>query len=154
MTQRTKTPARYPVTIFERTDKTGKRLTDIAGVQDPATGREWRWREQDQSGLADFLRETIFKGWHPIALHGTKMRMGRKVGTPGVIRKAIAKLLNKNPTMKNADIWAALTNKPPKGYAFHDNRQGKYIEDAHGQTVMAFARFRNVASEERHKLKG
>jgi hypothetical protein len=46
------------------------------------------------------------------AEHGQRFKDGRKLGSGGPIRKAIAKLLVRNPAMKNPELWKAtnLTN--------------------------------------------
>lgn len=82
------------------------------------------------------------------ALLGKKFTAGRKVGAVGPIRKAIAKMLKKNPKVKNAELWVTLSDSPPKGWDFRANRIGKYIEGPHGDG-MNYQRFCNIASEER-----
>lgn len=88
----------------------------------------------------------------PLAQHGKKFP-GRKPGTYGPIRKAIARLLKQRP-MKNAELWDTLKSRRPRGWTFFDNSQGKYIEGPKKSDGMDYARFRNIASEERKKLKG
>lgn len=90
----------------------------------------------------------------PYMLTGKKFKEGRKAGTVGPIRKAIAKLLKISPTMKTADVWKALAKRPPTGWTFYDSaRLGKYAEGKTPSDAMAFARFSNVCAEERKKLR-
>jgi len=87
------------------------------------------------------------------ASHGQRMMDGRRPGTTGPIRKAIAKLLKSNGGMKNAEIWRAIRSTPPKGWRVCENvRYGKYIEGPGGRN-MAYARFCNVCADERRELK-
>ena len=85
---------------------------------------------------------------------GVKFKRGRKTNTPGPIRKAITRLLLKNPSMSNADLWAAVEAKPPRGWTVFNNRAGRYIEGPKTGSEMKYARFCNVSAEERKKLKG
>ena len=85
---------------------------------------------------------------------GVKFKRGRKTNTPGPIRKAIARLLLKNPSMSNADLWAAVEAKPPRGWTVFNNRAGRYIEGPKTGSEMKYARFCNVSAEERKKPKG
>ena len=77
---------------------------------------------------------------------------GRPKGAVGPIRKAIAKLLKANHAMKNAQLWDALKVQPPRGWAFCENRAGKYVEGPKAADNMAYARFCNVCAEERKNL--
>ena len=88
----------------------------------------------------------------PLADHGRKFP-GRKPGSGGPIRKAIARLLKASPTMENPELWAAVASKPPKGWTAFDNSQGKYLEGPAASDGMNYRRFCNVCSEERGKLK-
>lgn len=88
----------------------------------------------------------------PVALLGAKFKEGRRLGAHGPIRKAIAKLLNSNQNMKNAELLTAIKEKPPKGWSYYDNRLGKYFEGKDNKS-MTVARFNNICSEERRKLK-
>jgi len=82
---------------------------------------------------------------------GQRFREGRKVGTVGPIKKAISKLLAKDPNMKTPELWKAISNKPPKGWqAFESARLGKYLEGPGVQNV-GYRRFSNICSEERKK---
>lgn len=84
---------------------------------------------------------------------GAKFQLGRKSLTGGPIRKAIARLLAKSPGMKNPELWEAIKMKPPRGWQVFDNRAGKYIEGPKSSKGMNYARFCNVAAEERRVLK-
>lgn len=83
-----------------------------------------------------------------------KFIAGRKPGTAGPIRKAIRRLLEKSPDLKNAGLWAELSVKPPKGWTFFDNHLGKYAEGPKGGQNMNYSTFRNVAALERKAFKG
>lgn len=78
---------------------------------------------------------------------------------PGPVRKAIERLLKKQPSMKNAELWQALKTRPPKGYTVCENRQGRYIEGptprdrSNNRPEMTEARFRNICAEVRKELK-
>ncbi len=89
---------------------------------------------------------------------GRKFKTGRKLGTGGLIRKAIAGRLEKSPALKNPELWDVIGSKPPKGWSFFDNRTGKYIEGprmANGEYAnMNYERFCTVCGEERNKVKG
>jgi len=79
---------------------------------------------------------------------------GRKSGTGGPIRKAVAKLLKANPGLKNPELWSAVAAKPPKGWEAFDNRAGKYFEGSKPAENMNYKRFCNVCGEERKKITG
>lgn len=87
----------------------------------------------------------------PLAVIGQKFNQGRKVNSGGPIRKSIARELNKNPALKNPELWAAVAAKPPKGWAAFDNRVGKYLEGPQNKN-MNYERFCTVCGEERKKL--
>jgi hypothetical protein len=91
-------------------------------------------------------------GMLPAAKIGSKFTRGRKPGSSGPIRKAIARLLAKTPTMKNAELWQSIEAKPPRGWRVFDNAVGRYIEGPKAGDGMAHERFCTVASEERKKL--
>lgn len=89
------------------------------------------------------------------AEHGQLFKDGRKPGSGGPIRKAIAKLLAKAPTMRNPDLWEAIKNKPPKGWqAYESARLGKYLEGPTTKKEMGYGRFCTVCGQERKKVKG
>jgi hypothetical protein len=81
---------------------------------------------------------------------GRKFNVGRKPGTGGPIRKAIAALLRGNPTLKPRELWRTLKEDPPNGWAFCENSLGKYIDGPAGHN-MSYARFSNVCKEEQGK---
>ena len=94
---------------------------------------------------------TTHKKYKLAAAHGENFT-GKKKGAVGPIRKAIAKALKEHPAIKSPEIWDKLKDKPPRGWAFYDNRQGKYIEGPHASQGMEYRRFCNICSEERKKL--
>jgi hypothetical protein len=84
------------------------------------------------------------------AEHGQRFKEGRKNGTSGPIRKAIARLLAKTPTMKNPELWSAIKKNPPRGWqAFDSPRLGKYLESGPQQS-MTYKTFCNICAEERN----
>ena len=105
----------------------------------------------DAAANTTYLRmRLLYMG--PLAQHGKKFP-GRKVGSYAPIHKAIARLLKQRP-IKNLQLWDTLKSRPPRGWTFFDNSQGKYIEGPKASDGMNYSRFRNIASEERKKLKG
>ena len=87
------------------------------------------------------------------AQRGRVFNKGRKPGTGSPIRKAIARLLKSDGAMKNATVWERIKAKPPKGYSLLEMNNRKYIDGPAVPCDMEYARFCNVASEERGKLK-
>lgn len=83
---------------------------------------------------------------------GKKFTQGRKSNTGSIIRKAIAKLLKADATLKNPVLWTAVATKPPRGWTAHDNHLGKYLEGV-GTKNMNYERFCTVCGEERKKIK-
>ncbi len=88
------------------------------------------------------------------AVSGLSFTMGRKVGTKGPIRKAIARLLKKHPDMKNPELWDAIAAKPPKDWEFVNNSQGRYAEGPPIKTgerysTLSYGRFCTVCGVER-----
>lgn len=79
---------------------------------------------------------------------GQKFTAGRKVGTIGLVRLAVRRILKREPSATAARVWEAITAKPPKGITPYDNRLGKYIE-APGQAPTGYRRFANIVSEEK-----
>ena len=114
----------------------------------PSTRTFWRIDSFEEFCLA------YIKATKPDSDLGIKFRQGRKIGTMGLVKKAIAKLLSENPKMKNPDLWKELSKKPPKGRKFFDNRIGKYIEGPDGATEMKYGRFCNVCGEVRKEITG
>jgi hypothetical protein len=95
----------------------------------------------------------LYQCANPLADVGEKFSKGRKLGTGGPIRKAIARLLKKNPLLKNVELWNMLASRPPRGWQFYDRPKiGRYIEGPKGGDGMSYARMRTVAAEERRKL--
>ena len=84
---------------------------------------------------------------------GEKFLKGRKVNSGGPIRAAIARLLKKDPSLRNQELWEAVVASPPKGWAAYDNRQGQYFEGPSARDNMGKPRFLNVCGQERKKLK-
>ena len=86
--------------------------------------------------------------------HSQKFLDGRKPGTVGPIRKAIASLLRHDPRATNATLWDVIRSKPPRGWQACENSTcGKYIEGPWGAD-MGYRRFCNVCAEERRKFTG
>ena len=85
---------------------------------------------------------------------GEKFKIGRKVGAVSPLRKAIAKHVKKFRAATAAEVWRALSAKPPKGHTFMDNRLGKYIEreTKSGREETKYPRFSNIVSTEKRKL--
>ncbi len=87
------------------------------------------------------------------AEHGQRFKDGRKPGSGGAIRKAIAKLLTKNHALKNPELWEAVKRNPPRGWQVYENaRLGKYLEGPN-MKCMGYPRFCTVCGEERKKVK-
>ena len=106
---------------------------------------------RELAALTAHLRDT--HAMLPSYTLGKKMRAGRKPGTAGPIRLAVRRYLKRNPDARNEEIWTALREKPPRGWAFMDNTLGRYIEAPSGTEGMEYRRFINVCSEERRPLK-
>lgn len=87
-----------------------------------------------------------------LAATGKTFREGRKVNSVGPIRKAIAREVRKNPSLMPRYLWAILARKPPKGWEFFDNSEGKYIEGPKGGQGMKYVHFSAVCKEEKDKL--
>ena len=125
-----------------------------AGDAESATKAHWELShiQDENQRRADEGMRAGDKVIHEFALTGIKFRKGRKVNSGGPIRKAIARELNKNPSLKPRQLWEILASKPPKGWEFFDNSAGKYIEGPKGGEGMGYARFSEVCKEERDKL--
>lgn len=93
----------------------------------------------------------------PLLDQGRAFTMGRKPGSSGPVRKAIARLLAKNPGMKNRDLLAAIKQNPPKGWQVEEFTHFDYPPEIVGPKReidrMGYERFCNVAAEERKKAK-
>lgn len=109
-------------------------------------------RASEEAYVSVIAKELLEK-LKPLLDQGKSFTSGRKLGTVGPIRKAISKLLTKNPEMKNPEIWKAINEKPPKGWAVCENRLGKYIEHPSSGKEMSVRRFRNICAEERKKYR-
>ena len=86
-----------------------------------------------------------------MAEHGQKFT-GKKPNSGGPIRKAIARLLAKNPALSNPELWAEIKDKPPRGFSVIDRGSEKFIDGPTAQNGMEYRRFCNVCGEERRKL--
>ena len=91
----------------------------------------------------------------PIAFHGTKFT-ARKIDSIGPVRKFVRSQLAKSPNLTNAQLWAAFSKKPLKGWQVFDNHLGKYLEGptkANGDIQnINYRRFANMAATERRLL--
>lgn len=98
------------------------------------------------------LTLNLHKNYLIPAINGRKFAENRRKAGQGEspIKKAVRKLLNKSPSMKNAEIWKNLSLNPPKSLEFRDNSAGKYIEGDRGYN-MDYARFCNVCAEVRRQ---
>lgn len=82
-------------------------------------------------------------------IHGKKFP-GRKPGSIGPVRKFIRARLAKNHAATNEELWAAIKAKPPKSWTpMESTRLGRYIEGPNAGDNVGWARFCNIASEER-----
>jgi hypothetical protein len=78
--------------------------------------------------------------------------------TPGPIRKAIRRLLEKNPDLKNPEIWELICAKPPRGWYAEEP---KYFRDLKPELIgpnpktdkCGYHNFCNLCGEERKKVK-
>ncbi len=93
----------------------------------------------------------------PLASKGLKFQ-GKKEGAVGPLTAAVRKRLKNYPSENAAEIWSALSSKPPKGLIFCDNRAGKYVEydkRTHAGKLKntGYERFANIVSSEVKRLK-
>lgn len=109
----------------------------------------------DNTDAVAFMRSDTPAGQERLyrAEIGVKFLKGRKVNSGGPIRAVIARLLKKDPSLKNHALWNAVTTTPPKGWTAYDNREGQYFEGPRASDTMGKNRFLNVCGEERKKLK-
>lgn len=134
---------------------------------DPAVQGELRWIldhfSKQNLGLAVSYAMTALErglalldtGKHlPTVTLGQKFKAGRKQGTGSRLRKEVAKHLRRKPSAKAAEIWDAIKQKPPRGFAFYEGNRhlGPYVED--GTESTGYRRFQNIVSEERKKFTG
>ncbi|MCZ2099473.1 MAG: hypothetical protein LC121_25070 [Anaerolineae bacterium] len=90
----------------------------------------------------------------PLARRGAKFQPGRKGGAVGPIRKAITTALKRDPTLTNDELWERVKAHPPRGWrAVESTRLGRYFAGPRASDSTSYARFRNIAAEERGKLK-
>lgn len=96
----------------------------FALVADPKTGREWKWKESDQPGLLDFLRQFV-RTWHKPAVVGTQTTRGRSRGgakTAEINRikaksenakllAAAGSIIRANPKIKKAELARMLEER-------------------------------------------
>jgi formate dehydrogenase assembly factor FdhD len=99
------------------------------------------------------IRDAIKNKKKTLEAVGIRLEDGRKIKVGSVIRTAIAKLLQKDQTLKNPALWSAVASKPPRGWSAFDNNLGKYLEGKTAEDHMAYARFCTVCGEERKKIK-
>ena len=85
---------------------------------------------------------------------GARFKVGRKIGAVSPLTKAIAKHVKKFRGTTAAEVWRALSAKPPRGHTFLDNQWGKYIEreTKSGIEETRYRRFSNIVSAEKQKL--
>ena len=101
--------------------------------------------ERRYADIVDALR--------PNAELGKKFKANAGPKKKGAVRIAVEKLLKKQPSLKNAEIWEKLSEKPPRGWSFCDSSsQGKYADGPRGEE-MGFPRFRNICADVRKDLK-
>jgi len=100
---------------------------------------------------------TLIENLRPLLDQGRAFTTGRKPGSSGPIRKAISRLLAKNPGIKNRDLLAAIKQNPPKGWQVEEFTHFDYPPQIVGPKLetdhMGYERFCNIAAEERKKAK-
>lgn len=133
------------------------RIRDVALQQDAADLIRLCDNVIEDGALSDHYRDWILDAYAMLdstdADTGKKFTNGRKLGTVGPIRKKIAALLKKNPTIKNPEIWTKIEKALPRGWTAFDNRQGKYLEGPTAADNMGQRRFFNICAEERKQIK-
>lgn len=124
-------------------------------AQLPSTAVDFTAAQIQLLELADFhwTEIMVLRDVMPKAQLGHSFTQGRKRGTEGPIKKAARKIMKARPGMKTAEVWAALTLRPPTGWQALENRLGKYFEGPTAADNMAYARFQNVCSEIRTEEK-
>jgi hypothetical protein len=85
---------------------------------------------------------------------GNAFKGGRKEGAVSPVRKAVRRELARDPSASTETLWKRVAENPPKGWAFLDNRVGRYAEGPKAGQNMNIRTFANVASMERKRLKG
>ena len=90
----------------------------------------------------------------PVVKVGERFTQGRKLGTVGPVRKAIRVALRKRQQATAAEVWAAISARPPRQMAFYDSpRLGKYIETGSPPKSTGYPRFQTIVSEERTAIR-
>lgn len=84
--------------------------------------------------------------------HVQGFSVGGKPGTPELLREAIAGVLQRHRGYTNLDVWIAVSSAPPEGWTPGHDRKGRHFSGPSG-AHMSYTRFRNIAGEERKKLK-
>jgi hypothetical protein len=108
-------------------------------------------RASKEAAASDIAIDLLNK-LKPLLDQGKRFTSGRKVGTAGPIRKAIANLLAKNREIKNPELWKAIERTPPRGWtAYETPRLGKYLEGPNMKN-MGYPRFCTVCGEERKEV--
>ena len=102
-----------------------------------------QFRTDPERAIADELERST----------GAKFTAGRKVGSVSPIRRRMAALLAKHPTMTNDELWKAIQAQPPRGHHLYDEPD-RYVSTPSGSSDMSYATFRNAASNLRRQLKG
>ena len=123
------------------------RTIDLYGTGQPEAVRvNLEWMALRRHGI---MREEFVL---PLAKKGAKFPpMGRGKGP---IRKAITKLLTRDPTLENDALWDAIKARPPKGWIVYENaRLGKYIEGPTPGDNMKHSTFKTRCSEVRKEIK-
>lgn len=98
--------------------------------------------------------EILLSWMTPDAKHGRKFKEGRKPNAGGPVRKAIARLLKKNPAMKNPELWKSIKANPPRGWEpVESMRHGERLDGPTVNDRMGYGRFCTVCGEERKKAR-
>jgi hypothetical protein len=113
--------------------------------------------ESEVSKLWNKDLQTEIERLLPLANKGAKFK-GKKLGALGPLAKAVRQRLKRWPDESAKSIWNALSDSPPKGLTFCDNRAGKYVEydkrTFKGSLKNTnYRRFANIVSEQHTKLK-
>jgi hypothetical protein len=88
------------------------------------------------------------------SIHGKVMEKGRKKGSIGPVRKFIRARLAKIHAATNAELWDAISKRPPKGWTVMDSpRLGRYIEGPSSDDEVKWKSFCTYAALERGLLK-
>ena len=95
---------------------------------------------------------------YPDAVKGVRFAPGRDKDAVGEIRNFIRTKFKKSPLVTNAQLWDAISKKPPKGWReINSPRLGIYLEGppkVNGDIqYVKYASFCNAAAKERRLLK-